>query len=71
MDDLQLFTPSKRLSHSKIRRFVRSIIEKWSEDIPKEMPIIYLFCNTWVMNPSDFSLQQNIPAVSRQAFILY
>ena len=30
----------QRLSCSKIGRFVKGIIEKWPEDIPKEMAII-------------------------------
>ena len=30
----------KRLTHCKIGRSVKSIIEKWSENIPKEVPII-------------------------------
>ena len=39
MDDLLLFTSIKKLSHSKIGRFAIGIIEKWSENIPKEMSI--------------------------------
>ena len=38
MDDLLLFTPSKS-SHIAKLRFAKGIIEKWTENIPKEMPI--------------------------------
>ena len=40
MDDLLLFTPSKISSHYKIRGFIKSIVEEWSENIPKEMSVI-------------------------------
>ena len=40
MDDLLLFTPSKKVSHGQIGRSIESIIEKWIKDFSKEMPII-------------------------------
>ena len=39
MDDLLLFTPSKR-SQKQTGRPVEGIIEEWAKDISKEMPIV-------------------------------
>ena len=38
MDNLLLFTPLKNNTFGKVRRFTESIIEKWTENIPKEVP---------------------------------
>ena len=40
MDDLLLFTPSKRSHMDKLEDFIKGIIEEWVKDIPKEMSIV-------------------------------
>ena len=40
MDDLLLFTPSKRCHMDKLRRFIKSTIEEWVKNFSKEMPIV-------------------------------
>ena len=40
MEDLQLFTPIKEFSYSKIRRLFKSTTEEWFENIPEEVSII-------------------------------
>ena len=48
MDDHLLFTPSKKSHISKIRRSTKGIIEKWTQNIPKEVPVILeQNCNKW------------------------
>ena len=40
LDDLLLFTPSKSSHIAKLEDLLKALLKKWSEDIPKEMPII-------------------------------
>ena len=40
MDDLLLFTPSKKSHITKLDRFIEGIIKEWFENISKEMSII-------------------------------
>ena len=40
MDDLLLFTPIQKILYHKIRRFIKSIIKEWFENIPKEVTVI-------------------------------
>ena len=40
MDDLLLFTPSKRISYGQTGRFAKGIVEEWAEDFSKEVPIV-------------------------------
>ena len=40
MDDLLLFTPSKRSHMDKLEDLLKSIVEKWLEIFSKEMPIV-------------------------------
>ena len=38
MDELLLFTPLKNNAFGKIRGLTESIMEEWTENIPKEVP---------------------------------
>ena len=40
MNDLLLFTPSKSSHIAKIRGFAKGIVERWAQNIPKEVSII-------------------------------
>ena len=40
MDDLLLFTPSKETHIAKLEGLLKSIIEKWSQNITEEMSAI-------------------------------
>ena len=40
MDDLLLFTPSKKKTFSKIRGSIEGIDKEWIENIPQEVSII-------------------------------
>ena len=41
MDDLLLFTPSKKSHIDKLGRSMESIVEKGTEDFAKEMSVVY------------------------------
>ena len=40
MDDLLLFTPSKKSHMDKLGRFIESVVEKWIKNFPKEMSTV-------------------------------
>ena len=40
MDDLLLFTPSKKSHMDKLEDFIKSTIKEWVKDFSKEMPIV-------------------------------
>ena len=40
IDNLLLFTPSKKSHRDKLRRFTKGIVEEWVKEFPKEEPIV-------------------------------
>ena len=40
MDDLLLFTPSKKISHGQIGRLIEGIVEEWVKDLSIEVSIV-------------------------------